>query len=238
MKTKLLSLVGIACLSIAQSASAINNGGFDIGLTAWTTIGDVAARSGGAFLTTAAIATAPTDDAPSVTFIFSGIPSVGSNQLETFSNLPDFALDPDFLNSIFAVEGSALKQTFTIPSGGALRFTWRLFTNELAGSDYAYVVIDDSITQNLITLATSSAATGTGALSYSRTTGTNVFLGSTVVSDTVVTVTFGVVDVIDGQTSSALLVDSVTVPEPSTVALLGLAGLTCLFRRRSSSAAR
>jgi len=235
MKTKLLSLVGIACLSIAQSAFAINNGGFDGNLTFWTTIGDVAARNGGAFLTNSAI---NTDDAPTSTFNFSGTSSVGSNQLETFSNLPDFALDPDSFNSVSAFEGSALKQTFTIPSGGALRFTWRLFTNELAGSDYAYVVIDDSITQNLITLANSSAATGAGALSYARTTGTNVFLGSTVVSDTMVTVTFGVVDVNDVQTSSALLVDSVTIPEPSTVALLGLAGLTCLFRRRSSAAAR
>ncbi len=238
MKKNIIStILGTFLLSSSLQAQ-ISNGDFSVNLNGWTLSGDVGFRSGGAFLTTADIGETPNKN-------FFGTNTTGSfgpSGLEGFSSLADGALDPDSANNIFAFEGSALKQSGTITAGSTVSFQWRFYTddltNEITTADYAYVVIDDGNTPVFITLATTLDAAGAGAFSYNRTTSLATFNSAAYLVDTPITLSFGVVDVGDLGNASALSIDNVTIPEPSTVALLGLAGLTCLFRRRSSSAAR
>jgi len=217
----------------------ISNGNFSTGLAGWTSTGDVGVRDGGAFLTTADIGETPNKNF----FSANTVGSFGATGLEGFSSLVDGRLDPDLANSIVAFEGSALKQSGTITAGSAVSFQWRFYTDDLTGdpnfSDYAYVVIDDGITPVVFTLATTLNATGSAAFSYNRTTNLATFNSAVYLVDTPITLSFGVVDVGDLGIASALSVDNVAIPEPSTVVLLGLAGMVCWFyKRRRSSPAR
>lgn len=208
-----------ALFTIPVSHAGVLNGGFNAGLTGWSSLGDVAVLSGAAVLTTASL---DTDDAPAASGAFNisgsaaaplGVPG----GLEDFAGLPLGALDPDPAAGTWAFEGSALGQALTVQAGDSLSFDWTFASNEdpLSGmNDYAFVLIGDILT------VLGDAAGGASGQHFSHTFGSagNVKL------------VFGVVDVDDYVGTSRLGIDAVridaaqNVPEPGTLAL-GLGGL-------------
>ena len=145
------------------------------------------------------------------------------------------ALDLSAINQ--ATEGSVLKRTFSVRAGETLSFDWQLQTRDVGGQDYAFL----SIGGTLITLGSAASATQTATDSYLQQTGIGHY-EYLFASDATVTVAFGITDVGDYSTSSALNIDNVSVavvPEPGTFTLLGLtlAGCAGLSRRRSSARA-
>lgn len=233
MKTNLLITTAFAILLAASPLFAQVNPNFDTNLSGWTTTGDASVRDGTAYLTTAT-SVGPGDDGVS-NFNFSGTNIVDSLALETFAGLASGALDPDPANSVFAFEGSAIKQTFNVQAGDFIGFTWQLLTNEASGNDYAFVFLDGVFA----TLGTSASATPTSIYGFSRATNTGSFLSSTFTTAQTITLTVGIVDAgSDGATSSALRFDTVTIPEPSTYALLALSAVVGFFflHRRNAQA--
>jgi len=226
-RNKLITLLAAGLLATSSSFAQITNTSFDINLTGWTTQGDVAVRDAWAYLTTA-VTPAPFDDG-AISFNFSGTTVVDAFSLEGFAGLLPGELDPDSPNSVFAFEGSAIQQTFNVQAGDFINFNWQLLTNENGGNDYAFVVIDGVLT----TLGTSAAAAPTGSYGFAEQTGAGSFQTAVYASAQTVTLTLGIVDAgLDGSVSSALRVEYVAVPEPSTFALLGLAAFAVVLRKR------
>jgi hypothetical protein len=229
MKTTLIAT--LATVLATTAFAQVTNPNFDVGLSGWTFVGDAAVRDGAAYLTTAT-STLPGDDGGSV-FNFSGNDTVDSFTLEGFAGLTQGALDPDRGNTIFAHEGSAIKQTFNVVVGDFVGFSWQLFTNEASGNDYAFVVLNGV----LMTLGTSAGASPAGTYGFDEKTGVGNFSSTVFTSNQTITLTIGVVDAgFDGSVTSALRIDTVTVPEPRNYALLGIAaafGVHLLVRRRS-----
>lgn len=222
------SLLGLA---LASQASAVVNGSFASGLSGWSTLGDVSAASGSAFLTNASLTF--DDDFPTAAGAFNvsgtSAADVAFDSVETFVGLTPGGLDPDAANGIFAFEVSALTQSFTVLAGQTLTFDWKFLTNEGAQPDYAFVVIDGVRTTLAATLDANAPsnpfAFETAVAAYSHT-----FL-----STGTAFIAFGVVDVNDYGVTSALQIDNVQViPEPGTYAMLiGAAALgLALWRRR------
>jgi hypothetical protein len=118
--------------------------------------------------------------------------------------------------------------------GEQIQFTWRLLSNSNTGLDRAYVSVDGSLeTVGLQTATTSGAPYGFAFSTAPQTYTTGVFAGL----PASVTVFFGLVDVNDFVTSSALVLDSVQViPEPGSyaAAVAGAALALVLLRRRRS----
>lgn len=229
-KPFILAIATAVLLSQPLSAQ-VENGHFTVNLDNWDTTGDVAVRVGAAFLTTADIGESPAKN-------FSGnvtVGSFGAFGLEGFVNLADGALDPDAPNSVFAFEGSALKQSATVLAGSSVTFQWRLLTDEVGGADYAFALIDDGVTPIFLTLANSSSASVAGIYSYSFSTSLNTYTSAVYAVNTPITISFGIVDVNDLTNASALIVDNVSIPEPTSMTLLGLAGLAYLIHRRRQS---
>ncbi len=237
MKLK-LALPALAALALAPVAfGQISNGAFSSGLSDWSTIGDVATRTytnlqaatdTGVFLTNAVLA--PGDDGPS-SVNFSGTDVAGIIDLEDFAGLAPGALDPDAFNFVFAEEGSMLKQTISVQAGDLLSFDWAYYTNGSFEDDFAFAVIDGTVF-DLSSAATLSAGSTFG---FAFNTGLDTFSTGPFVNDATFDLVFGVVDANGTITSSALLVDNVSIiPEPSSLAALaGLAalGLTAMRRR-------
>ncbi len=226
MKKTSLSIAVAAIAAFAGNTSAqVVNGEFTIDLSGWDTIGDVGFLNGSAFLTTASLA--GDDGGPMLNY--SGTDVVGSMDVEDFAGVSAFSLDPDPFGGIFAFEGSAIRQSFNVLAGQYFTFSWRLFSNNAAGNDYAFAVINGDI----FTLGTQSLATSSGAFSYNGSTNVTTFQSSVFAVDSLATLTVGVLDVDDSITSTALQLDNVAViPEPSSALLLGLAGFMTIFRRK------
>jgi len=230
MKIESIAILTVAAAFAALPAQAqVLNGGFSSGLTSWTQLGDVSIQSGAALLTTAAVNFE--DDAPASAgaFNFSGIAAAdSSNSLDTFSNLSVDALDPDAGSLVFAFEGSALKQTFTVGAGDVIFFQWQFLTNDPL-ADYAYVVINGT----KINLGQASLAS-TSSSPFAFESAVNTFSSQAFPSAQTVDFVVGVVDVNDFNGTTALQFDNVQiVPEPSS-AMLALAGLLGLAGRRRS----
>lgn len=231
---KLQTIAAITIIGLVATApvqAQIINGDFGSGLTNWTSIGDVSIQSGAAFLTTAS--SLSDDDAPSASGAFNlsainVVPSSGG--LDAFSGLALDALDPNPDSLVFAFEGSALKQTFTVAAGEVLSFEWRLFTNDPI-ADYAYVVINGVKTDLGL-----SALAATVSSPFAFESGLNVF-SQVFPSAQTVTLSVGVVDVNDFSGTTALSVDNVqVVPEPSALGLGLVAAAGLLARRRQRQA--
>lgn len=228
-KSIILAVVTTALLSQSIVTAQVSNGGFTGSLASWDTIGDAAVRDNAAFLTTADIGETPAKN-------FSGNATVGafgSSGLEGFVGLADGALDPDASNSVFAFEGSVIKQSLTIQADHFIRFEWRLLTDEAAGSDYAFAFIDDGAAPIFVTLANSSDATSASVYGYSFSTSLATYTSPVYTLDTPVTISFGIVDVGDSINASALTLDNVSsIPEPTSMVILGLACLAFILHRR------
>jgi hypothetical protein len=219
--------------SAISPALAVTNGSFENGLSGWETLGDVAPFQAFAIdgLAQALLTTASVDfqdDAPAAAgeFNWSGIPAaeVGMpDGIEDFVGLAIGALDPDPDNFVAAYEGSAMRQSFSVNVGDTLYFDWVLASVDFANPDYAFAVIDGQFTRlgdtgDLVNFDNGIGFTAPATFSHTFALGGEI------------TLAFGVVDVLDFNGSSALLVDNVRiapVPEPETWAML-LAGLGLL----------
>lgn len=231
-------LIRTSTLLLALAAPAyaqIANGTFSSGLTGWSASGDASTRDGAGFVTNASLAE-DDDDLGAGFHNFSSTEVFSASNLETSLGLPADALSPDAGNGILATEGSALLQSVTVQAGDVLSFDWTFLTNEAAGTDYAFVVIDGTAV-DLSTGVTLAAGT---TYDYGFTTGAQSFQSAPFASAGTVTIGFGVVEVDSFVASSALSFDNVSlsaIPEPSAfAAFAGLAGLALAATRRRARA--
>ena len=221
----------LACVSISSQAQ-ISNGGFEFGLTGWTTHGDVStqgtAPAGAAklFLTTAGLDADELNSAGLLIgpFNASGVAAVEVGTAGGLEQLNGNAIGAFDAFGFAAYEGSLARQSFTAQAGDSLTFLWNFGTRETL-LDHAFVVIDGVVTSLSGSSLPSSPGTGndlfqSGFQSFSRsftTSGTH-------------TVAFGVVDLTDFNVRSSLAIDQVqilAVPEAESWALM-LTGLAAL----------
>ncbi|MDH5445613.1 MAG: PEP-CTERM sorting domain-containing protein [Gammaproteobacteria bacterium] len=234
-----IKLIGFnLCLSMALSpfnaSAVVVNGGFETSLSSWSSTGDVMTEDG---------------------FYSGSGPTEGSSQaiLTTMSDWGDFTPGLSFndavdtasmesflglsvgtLGSYDAYEGSAIMQTFTASAGEILSFDWNFLTDDGGNSgDTAFVIVDGIFT-TLADASTSLLSSASGF--FLEETGYNTFSFDIAESGSH-TIAFGVFDTIDGSGASGLLVDnvnlvSVSVPEPSTLALMLLGGFGLLLTQK------
>jgi hypothetical protein len=218
------ALSALALALAAGSASAqVVNGQFDNGLAGWTTGGDAAV-----------VGNNLSCNAPLV----SGQPG----GLEDGAGVAQQALDPNAAAGITATEGSVASQSFLAAAGSKLSFQWDLSTLDQSGdpslADIAFVVLDGKLTVLGNALDAGTAIVGG---SYAAHTGWADW-STTLANGGTHTVAFGIADIGDFVTSSALDVSDVTltspsaVPESSTLASMaaGLGLLALQARRRRS----
>ena len=178
------------------------NGGFETGdFTGWTTIGDTQ-------IETAEFGAGPTAGAQQA-LLTSGATSVSDADLEEFLGL-DFG-DLDSLGNGDATEGSAILQTITVTPGMTLSFDFNFLTNEgspSAFNDFAFVSIapeplSDLADTNSILLSSDTfffEETGFQSFTYEFSNGGTFSVG------------VGIVDALDTNVASALLVDNFNFP--------------------------
>lgn len=224
MQKQLALVLGLASTLIASvSAQSIS---FDGDLTDWTSMGDAAAMPGYVIVTNA-YADLPGDDNDSNEFNVSGSNPVSNFDIEQFAGLNFGDLD---MGDAFAMEGSAIQRTFTVAAGESFSFDFVFATNDLGGSDYAFVAYNGM----MMSLASATDAVKMGAYGYEATTGWMTYTSEVFTLMQEITLTIGVLDLNDTVTSSGLVLGM--VPEPSTsAALAGLAvlGLVALRRRQA-----
>lgn len=212
---RLLALAALAAgLLSGGNAFAVTNGDFTVSLAGWDAVGDASVQSSAALLTTAYDA----NDDVAGNFNFSGASAQDAPVLESQAGLTSGALGN-------AWDGSLIKQTFTVNAGDTLSFQWNFLSNEGTSGqpDFGFVVINGALTQ-LGSVAQASVTPGLNG--FAAQTGWNTF-SQTFANAGSVTLALGVVDANDVVTTSALMVDQVTlsaVPEPGALMLLG-AGL-------------
>jgi hypothetical protein len=226
-------LLALAAITGATSASAqVINGNFSSGLSFWTAVGDVGVRDGAAFLTTASAAFDDDNTTPGA-FNYSGNEPVASGDLELSLGLAPGALDPNPGAGNFAFEGSALFQSVTLQAGESVSFTYRFFTNDTAGFDRAFFVLDGTLTQLALGPLTAPAS-----FSYSLETQVATVVSAPVLTAGTYLLGFGVIDGNDFISTSALQIDDVSaIPEPSTYAImLGALALGYVIARRRGAA--
>lgn len=232
LKRSLNLITGSVLLASSGMASAtIINGGFEDGdFTGWSTIGATS-------IETAAFGSGPTGGTYDA-LLTTGEGSVTDAALEGFLGLTGGSLDFVSPSGQDVTEGSAIFQTFGASAGDVLTFDWNFLTDEIPAPleviDYAFfdlfyldVLADADINNTTLVSSASIYADETGFSTESIN-----LLGSGLY-----TIAFGVVDTQDYAYDSALLVDNValnaaSVPEPSTLALIGLGLAGIGFRRR------
>ena len=175
-------------------------------------------------------------------FSSTGVGAVPVGSLEAFFGLGVGSLDtltrqPDTVTG-HPVEGSGIKQTFSVNPGDRVQFAWNFLTTEATLSvggpsffnDTAFAIVNGSYKEladtNVTTVDAFLPITG-----FFQQTGWRTFLSNPLPGGNV-TLGLGVLDQGDSIVDSALLVDA--VPEPSTLLLLGtsLAAIGMSFWRR------
>jgi hypothetical protein len=220
--------------------AALVNGGFENGLSGWTTLGDASTQAGAPqgnarLLLTNADTFSDEVDA-------SGLPLGPFNRsgnspllvgvpggLEQQAGFAIGAFDPV---GDFAQEGSLAMQSFSAAAGDTLSFLWNFGTRDTF-ADFAFVAIDGLV----IRLGGVPEALLTGSGDHLLETGFQTFSFQFNTSG-LHSLVFGVVDVGDTAIMSSLSVDQVqlrsnSVPEPQSLALMLMAlGLMALSGRR------
>ncbi|MDZ8108807.1 MAG: hypothetical protein RM338_24730 [Nostoc sp. DedQUE12a] len=245
-----------ASLAFPNNAeAAILNGGFENNFDNWQTLGDYRIETSAfgsstvegnsqAFLSTAYNEVVGLDgngqeiqggNAAPATYIT----GVAEDSLEGFLGASQF-LGNDFLAA--AIEGSAIKQTFTAKAGQSLSFSWNFLTNESVGdnakpdfNDFAFATVSSGNQNLFFKLAdttTQFLATGSNT-SFFEETGVNRF-SYNLPTDGEYTLGIGVVDVGESTVISGLLVDNVqAIPETSStlsLVFLGAIGAVSILR--------
>ncbi len=191
-----------AVRTFPPTAAALVNGGFEAGTFAeWTTTGSAAVR-------TASFGVPPTEGS-SQALLSTGSGAVTRADLETF-----LGLTPTALNTLVdgtAVEGSAIRRTFTATAGTVLTFDWNFLTANLSPSpvanDVAFVVLTGP-GPSLLANTFSSLIAAPTATSLGGMTGFSTF-AFTIPTTGTYTLAIGVLDVGSNAGDSALLVDQV-----------------------------
>ncbi|MBW4446855.1 MAG: hypothetical protein KME38_08250 [Spirirestis rafaelensis WJT71-NPBG6] len=237
--------------------AAIINGGFENGFDNWQTLGDYRLETSAfgsrtvegnaqAFLSTAFKEVLGVDrngneieggNAAPATFI-SG---VAENSLEGFFGVSQFFGNDSLAE---AIEGSAIKQSFTGRAGQTLSFAWNFLTDESVGTnanpdfnDFAFATLSNNSQNSFFRLAdtTTNFLANGSQTNFFEETGFKTF-SYTLPTDGEYTLGLGVVDVGEPTVISGLLVDKVqAVPETSsTVGLLflGTVGAVSVLKRR------
>lgn len=245
LKTLLLGALALA--SSLTQAAPLNNGGFALGLSAWSSAGDVSVHTqasppAGLPLDAGSWALLGTgslgfpDDAPAAPgqFNLSGtdvVPALGD--LEASLGLAADALTNGDASRM-ALEGSVLWQSFDVRQGDTLSFDWRLFSRGLPGpgdeADTAWLVWQLGGSTQMVQLASTGGTTlapaGGDWLSNTRQSHS-----LQVSSSGMATLGLIMADVNSFDTTSVLAIQHVAltsaVPEPGTVELI-LAGLLML----------
>jgi len=228
-------VVTLCIMSTSETNAGITNGGFETGtFSGWTT-------TGSASIKTASFGVQPAEGRFQA-LLTNSSPAVPVGSVESFLGLASGSLNS--LGEGTVTNGSALKQTFTVTSGGTVSFSRDFLTNEDTPSttnDFAFVsltslrVLADTNTPNFIPSNTSFIAeTGYQTETLMISTAGTYTLG------------FGVVNVGDTSVSSGLLVDNVTfspssaVPEPSSLIMsaIGALGVLTILARTSRRRSR
>jgi hypothetical protein len=235
-----VALLALALLGVSPNVQAqIVNGGFESGLTGWTTHGDVSTQGNAPagnsklFITNAGLEADEINAAGVLIgpFNASGKAAVLAGVAGGLETLSGYAIGLFDGFGQFAVEGSVASQTFNAFAGDNFSFVWNFGTRESA-IDHAFVVIDGVLTSlnsavNPSTPGSANDLFQTGYQSFS----------SRFANSGVHTVTFGVVDLNDNAVRSSLSIDQVrvsAVPETSArlMLLAGLGGLAFFLQRR------
>ncbi|MEA5604790.1 hypothetical protein [Nostoc sp. UHCC 0252] len=253
MNRVVFSIVSIfASLLLPNAAlAAIINGGFENSFEKWQTLGDYRVETSAfgsgtvegnsqAFLSTAYNEVVDVDEnggeilgGNAATAVY--ITGIAENSLENFLDVSSF-FGEDFLAD--AIEGSAIKQTFTAKAGETLSFAWNFLTNETVGNnsnpdfnDFAFVTVSNNSQDLFFKLAdtTTDFLARDSDSSFFEETGFKTF-SFNLPTDGEYTLAVGVVDVGEPTIISGLLVDRVqAVPETSSTVSLLILGILGAF---------
>lgn len=229
--------LGFLSLENRVDANVIN-GSFESGMTGWATVGPNSSVPSGSINGYSAT------EGSNYAFLNTG-PGAQSVLVQDFV-LSSIGIGPNYIANNFAgaTEGSLLFQTFTLDaSSNAIIFDWNLLTDEGIPSpsfnDFAFARLFDSSLNltNSADLDTFSAFPGASGPEFVSSTGWQTVSFGGLTGGSSYTLVFGVFDRGDRVVDSGLLIDGVrSVPEPGSIAMLSLVGLSLLrVRRRSAS---
>jgi hypothetical protein len=240
--SQLLTILACGCLLSSPAISlgaVVTNGDFESGLTGWTPAGNAAAQG--------AVAGTPVVNPFGSThaLVSSGNGGVGDVSITVGSLESALNLSTGTITAVSATafRGSAISQVLTnVNVGDVLSFSWNFLTNETTPSpnnnDFSFFSLGQTggVSTAVLLANTNSVFTPIVNGPFSAQTGyqTRQFT-FTVAGD--YTLGFGAmnVPVPDAFGNSGLLIDQVSitaVPEPTSMAALGLGGLLLTLRRR------
>jgi len=238
--TQLWTILACGCLfgvPANSSGAVVTNGGFESGLTGWTSAGNAVA------LGTVAGTPVVNPFGSSHGLVSSGDGGVGDVSLTVSALASALNLSPGTISALGAnaFRGSAVSQVLTnVNVGDVLTFSWNFLTNEttpsLNSNDFSFFSLGQTggLSTAVLLANTNSAFTPIVNGPFSAQTGyQSTQFTFTVAGD--YTLGFGAMNVPDGFGNSGLLIDQVSitaVPEPTSLAAVGLGGLLLSLRRR------
>lgn len=143
---------------------------------------------------------------------------------------------PNFVR--YPLAGSAMRQDIYLNAASTLSFDYRSLTNEIPGDqwgDFTVFVLDGTpFALGLTSVSSGWSYSATGKIDgYQAATDWGHF--SVSLDSGWHSISFGAWQAGDNRVETALLVDNVTVPEPNSIALFGVAGVALGFLRRRKS---